>query len=44
MWGEGTISIQFRNESDALVFYKKLEQTAPKVEDFLGLKRKDAEE
>jgi hypothetical protein len=42
MWGEGTISIQFRNELEALVFYKKLEQTAPTREALLELKKKNA--
>lgn len=44
LWRDGTICIQFRNELEALLFAKKLEQCAPKREQLLELSKRQVEE
>ena len=44
MWSEGTINIQFRNELQANIFYKKLEQIAPKRSELLEISKKQVQE
>jgi hypothetical protein len=40
LWREGSINVQFRNQEEALIFAKRLEEMAPKRAHLLELSKK----